>query len=156
MNVIQMVRPKLCAARIVYFTDMTRRSAPIVPLGAFGEVRNNDRYGLALKARTLLTDHELAIIGSMLREKLADPFKYLNLEFELAWNEARGRAMDFLARRHTAAISVLAPHVVERRFWQRRWFGEDPLEGRLRYRERPWAMTAKPLSCRQPPNKIIK
>jgi hypothetical protein len=107
---------------VVYFTDMTRRDARIIPLGSFSEIMLPHVYGLALKARSALTAEEADLIGPLLRERVADPFSFLREQFEMAWKEAKpGSKIDFLTTRHRAAISILAAHDVEEGGWWARF-----------------------------------
>lgn len=85
----------------------------MIPLGVFAEIVSGSVHGLALKARSNLTMTETNMIGSLLRERLADPFALLRDEFEEAWSNATpGEALNFLARRHTTALSIPSPREV--------------------------------------------
>src|SRR4051812_19526463 len=104
------LQPAFRVARIVYFTDLSRASARVVPLGTLAEVITPHVYGLALKARAGLKADELALVTPLIREQMKNPFSFLRGEFDAAWENADpGRAIDFLAGRHTSSLSVLAP-----------------------------------------------
>jgi hypothetical protein len=108
--------PFFKVARIVYFTDQSVAGAPIIPLGSFGEVMLPHVHGLALKARSALTEEELQSISPLSRWRIENPFKFLRAEFDLAWERSRyGRALEFLTRKHSASLSVLAPTDVHER-----------------------------------------
>jgi hypothetical protein len=108
-NVERLVRPSLRVARVIYYTDVTKAAAPVIPLGVFSEILLPQLHGLALKARSSLTLAETGRIGPLLRERLADPFSFLREEFEEAWDRAHpGKALDFLAERHATALSIPA------------------------------------------------
>jgi hypothetical protein len=105
-------------ARIVYFTDLTRGSARVIPLGSLSEVSLPHIYGLALKARSVLNSEELALVTPIIRDRLANPFAFLRSEFDLAWGKASpGKAIDFLADRHASSLSILAPSDYSERHW---------------------------------------
>ena len=108
-NVANFVRSSLRVSRVIYFTNVTSAAAPIIPLGVFAEIMLPQVHGLALKARSSLTPSETAMIGPLLRDRLADPFSFLREEFQEAWDHAApGEALNFLARRHTAALTIPA------------------------------------------------
>jgi hypothetical protein len=132
-NVRTMIRPSLRVARLVYFTDLTRKSARIIPLGALCEITLPSAHGLALKARAELTPSETASVAPLLRESLAKPFTFLRDEFDLAWDEAEfGQALKFLGERHNASLSLLSPHDGEAEGSWHRWLtGEKEFEVRL-------------------------
>jgi hypothetical protein len=119
MNVHTMVRPSLRVARVVYFTDVTRADAPIIPLGAFSELVLPHGHALALKARSSLKEEELAKVAGLIRERLKNPFDMLRQEFDLAWEQAKpGYAIAYLAQRNASALSILAPRdCVEKPRW---------------------------------------
>ena len=97
-------------ARIVYFTDLTRADARVIPLGSLSEILLPQIHALALKARTELQADELACVSPLLRERLQNPFEFLRSEIRSAWDNAEpGAAIDILARRHASSLSVLAP-----------------------------------------------
>lgn len=131
----QIIEPSLRVARVVYFTDLTRRNAPTIPLGAFAEIMLPEVHGLALKARANLSEDEQLLLGGLLRAPLAEPFKFLAKEFDIAWVQAEpGRALDFLAGRHTASLSVLAPHIsraANSPWWSRLLRGKEDVEAKL-------------------------
>jgi hypothetical protein len=67
-------------------------------------------HALALKARDGLAPDELALVSPLIRERLANPFAFLRMEFDKAWDAAEpGRAIEFLSKSHTTSLSVLAP-----------------------------------------------
>jgi hypothetical protein len=124
--------PSVRAARVVYFTNLTNRSAPVIPLGVFAEIMLPKIHGLALMARSSLSPTERGMIGALMRDRLADPFSFLRDEFEEAWDKAEpGKALDFLATRHTAALSVLAPHEVAIGGFWLKLFGSNKVEVKL-------------------------
>jgi hypothetical protein len=105
-------------AKVVYFTDLTRAGSRVIPLGSLAEVRLSRIRGLALKARTALKPDEVALVTPLIRDKLADPFVFLKVEFDLAWNNApAGKALEFLGKRHASSLSVLAPTDYSERHW---------------------------------------
>jgi hypothetical protein len=109
-NVVPILRPRLRAAHGVYFIDPTRPDSGIIPLGVFCEIITARGHGLALKARSALAKVELAVIAPVFRDRLSNPFSYFSEEFDEAWDKAApGQAIEFLAARHSAALSVLAP-----------------------------------------------
>jgi hypothetical protein len=122
-------------ARIVYFTDLTSAKGRVIPLGSLAEVRLPHVHALALKARGALNKDELALITPLIRDKLADPFAYLRLEFDLAWSKAKsGHAIEFLAQRHASSLSVLAPTDYSERGWllsRLRAPRDEAVEGKL-------------------------
>jgi hypothetical protein len=98
-------------AKIVYFTDVTRADARVIPLGSLSEILVPPAmHGLALKARSELSPDELALVSPLMRDRLQNPFAFLRADCDVAWGTAEpGRAIEFLGRRHTASLSVLAP-----------------------------------------------
>lgn len=105
-------------ARIVYFTDLTRAAARVIPIGSLAEVLLPQGHGLALKARAALLPEELALVSPLIRARLEDPFEFLKVEFELALKSAeRGGALEYLAARHSSSLSVLAPTDYAKREW---------------------------------------
>jgi hypothetical protein len=105
-------------ARVVYFTDLTKAAARVIPLGSFGEVMLPHVHALGLKARSTLTKEELAQISPLVRDRLENPFKFLRAEFNLAWETGEyGRALEFLTRKHSSSLSILAPTDVPDRHW---------------------------------------
>jgi hypothetical protein len=127
--------PAFRVARIVYFTDLTRADARVIPLGSLSEVSLPHIYGLALKARSVLLPDELALVSPIIRDRLADPFTFLRGEFDLAWDNADpGMAIDFLASRHASSLSILAPTDYSERHWllgRLLPVGGDAVEGKL-------------------------
>jgi hypothetical protein len=112
------IDPTFKVARIVYFTDLTNTKARVIPLGSLSEILLPHVHALALKARADLKPEELKLIGPLIRDRLAKPFAFLRGEFELAWENAPpGRAIEFLAHRHAASLSVLAPTDYLERNW---------------------------------------
>jgi hypothetical protein len=82
----------------------------VVALGAMVEASPPGLRGLGLIARSSLTDFELDQIGELGRRMIANPFDYLNAEFEEAWNGAPpGGAIDFLRERHSHSLSFDEP-----------------------------------------------
>jgi hypothetical protein len=111
-------KPSFRVARIIYVGEMTKADARVIPLGSLSEVVLPHMHGLALKARDNLRAAELEIVHPLMRERLSNPFAFLRSEFDAAWKEARaGQALDFLAGRHTASLSVLAPTDFAGRSW---------------------------------------
>ena len=127
-NVTPMVRPSLRAARVVYYTDMTRSNSRVIPLGIFCEITLPHGLGLGLKARSALSEEEAAALAPIFRGPLSNPFNFLAAEFDLAWGNGAS-ALDFLARKHAAALSVLAPYqpTAERSWYQ----GEPEVRAKL-------------------------
>ena len=128
-EVTKLVRPAMRCARVEFFTNVTRQTnrGPI-PLGVFCEVKAQHVHGLALKARTRLSDSEIDAIASPFRKALSDPFHYLSGEFDAAWaaGVSAGCALGFLTGKHSAALSVLAPYhpaAAERPSWWRSLIG---------------------------------
>lgn len=112
------IDPTFRVARIVYFTNLTRADARVIPLGTLSEVLLPHIHGLALKARAELQSDELAMVTPLIRDRLANPFTFLRGEFDLAWDEAApGKAIEFLAGRHASSLSVLAPTDYSERNW---------------------------------------
>jgi hypothetical protein len=112
------VEPSFKVARIVYFTNLTSARARVIPLGSLSEVMTPHVHALALKAREGLAPDELALVSPLIREKLANPFAFLRMEFDKAWDAAEpGRAIEFLAKIHTTSLSVLAPTDYSERGW---------------------------------------
>src|SRR5215469_4459488 len=104
-----MTEPTFKVARIVYLPDLTRADAGAIPLGVFAEMLTERSRGLGLKARKGLTQGELVQIAPILRDALADPFEYFRSQFNEAWDKAEpGKALDYLGRRHSSNLSVLA------------------------------------------------
>lgn len=113
-----MTDPEFRVARVVYIVDATRADTAIIPLGVFAEASNDKTRGLALKARKALTADELALVHPALRASLTDPFAYLHQQFNDAWDNAgSGKALEFLTRRHSANLSVLAPKECAEKNW---------------------------------------
>ncbi len=136
MNTAKQLDPFFKVARIVYFTDLTSAGARVIPLGSFGEVMLPHVHALALKARTALTAEELALISPLLRYRLESPFKFLRAEFDLAWKTGDyGRALEFLTKKHSASLSILAPtDVTDYRHWLLQRLlpaRDDAVEGKL-------------------------
>jgi hypothetical protein len=110
--------PSFKVARIVYFTNLTSDRARVIPLGTLSEVLMPHVHALALKAREDLAPDELALVSPLIREKLANPFAFLRMEFDKAWEAAApGRALEFLSKIHTTSLSVLAPTDYSERGW---------------------------------------
>jgi hypothetical protein len=110
--------PTFRTAQIVYFTDLTRRDARVIPLGALAEVMLPHIHGLGLRARTTLTEDELNLVSPLIRDRLSNPFTFFRAEFDLAWDDAEiGHAIDFLAGRHATSLSIMAPVDYSQRQW---------------------------------------
>ena len=105
-------------ARIVYFTNVTRGDARVIPLGSLSEILLPHVHALALKARASLTGEELATVSPLIRDQLSNPFAFLRAEFDRAWENAEpGRAIEFLCRAHSSSLSVLAPTDYAEKSW---------------------------------------
>jgi hypothetical protein len=122
-------------ARIVYFSNLIRAGARVIPLGSLSEVVLPHVHGLALKARAALAQDELELVAPLILERLTNPFVFLRGEFDLAWSSAApGKAIDFLAGRHASSLSVLSPTDYAEKGWL---FGRlltpraDAVEGKL-------------------------
>ena len=111
------IEPSFRVARIVYFSDLTRAKARVIPLGSLSEVKLSHTNGLALKARTALSADELSLISPLLRDQFKNPFVFLRGEFDQAWEKAAGRALEFLSDRHASSLSVLTPTDYAKRNW---------------------------------------
>ncbi len=110
--------PSFRVAQIVYFSDLTRPDARVVPLGSLAEIILPHMHGLALKARTTLMPDELRLVSPLVRDALANPFSFLRADFESAWESADGAsALQFFAKRHASSLSVLAPVEYHQRHW---------------------------------------
>jgi hypothetical protein len=127
--------PFFKVARIVYFTDLTKASSRVIPLGSFGEVMLPHVHALGLKARSSLTREELALIAPLLRDRLESPFKFLRAEFNLAWETGGfGRALELLTTKHSSSLSILTPTDVPDRHWLLQRLlpvRDDAVEGKL-------------------------
>src|SRR4051794_25162503 len=98
-------QPAFRVSRIVYFTNLTRDAARVIPLGSLAEVITPHVHGLALKARTALATDELALVTPLLRDRIKNPFTFLRGEFDLAWEGAEpGKVIEFLAGRHSTSL----------------------------------------------------
>lgn len=127
------IRPSIRAARVVYLTNITRSGGRVIPLGVFCEINSRLGHGLALKARSALTDDERAAVAPIFGERLSNPFNFLRGEFDAAWQAAPGKCLDFLADRHTAALSVLAPYSPALgRSWHHGLLGKPDEEAKLK------------------------
>jgi hypothetical protein len=137
-EVTKLVRPSLRCVRVAFFPNLARRSnLKAIPFGVFCEVKTARVHGLALKARALLSENELEAIALVFRKHLANPFAYFSAEFDSAWSASggAGSALDFLAQKHTAALSVLEPYhpaEADRHSWWRALFGEPETNGFLK------------------------
>jgi hypothetical protein len=109
--------PSFRVARIVYFPDLTRADARVIPLGSLSEVILTHTKGLALKARTALSVEELNLLSPLIRKQLINPFLFLRGEFEKAWENGADNALEFLASRQASSLSVLAPTDYPGRKW---------------------------------------
>ena len=96
-------------SRIIYFAGITSAESIIIPLGTLAHVALPHMHGMALKARTSLSDANRALVTPLLAELSHNPYAFLHKEFELAWVGDTGTALDILAVRHTTSLSVSRP-----------------------------------------------
>lgn len=134
-DVTKLVRPSMRCARVQYFLNMTHRTEfDSIPLGVFCEIKTSQMRALALRARTRLSDNEANSITPVFRDHIINPFQYLAKEFDAAWASAdTSCALSFLTRKHSAALSVLAPYhptAADRPWWQG-LFGEPEVSSLL-------------------------
>jgi hypothetical protein len=118
-NVVALHFGRLSLSRITYHCDLQRADGPVIPLGVMAEFSVGHARVLGLIARTTLDQKELAIVGRMVREKLAVPFDFLKSDFDWACKEIEaekleaGRALKLLAARYTDSL-FFAPPTEER------------------------------------------
>ena len=107
------IRPgRLTLSRIVYHTNLQRSTGLVIPLGVIAEIKVPSVRVLGLIARTRLHRRELNKIGGLLRDKLAEPFDFLELELDWALeNTKAGEALSELARRHPDSLLFSPPTV---------------------------------------------
>ncbi|TMJ92917.1 MAG: hypothetical protein E6G77_24890 [Alphaproteobacteria bacterium] len=105
-----------------------------------------------------MTPDEAALITPLLRDKLADPFEFWKVEFDLAFSKVKkegGDALDFLAKRHASSLSVLAPtdYAPERQWLLSRLFAprDDAVEANGRGGQRVYRLTETPRGWRSGP-----
>lgn len=79
---------RLRVSQIAYYCDLTDASGSVIPLGVIADIRVGVAYGLGLKARKILSEHEALKIGGLARELMRRPFDMLLREFDAIWDGA--------------------------------------------------------------------
>lgn len=93
---------------IVYRTDLTRADATQVPLGIMADMRAGPRYGIGLRTRHELSEHEASQIGRLARARIVRPFGFLKEEFErVRASVDPAREFRELPARHATALAFL-------------------------------------------------
>lgn len=96
---------RLGLSRVAYIPDLQRIPTATIPIGVFAEIAVGGVRALGLIARTRLHDNELNMIGRLLRPRFANPFGFLEEQFNWAFEEApHGEALTHLARRFSESL----------------------------------------------------
>ena len=112
-NVLVMPVGRLTLSRISYFCDLRRNTGLVIPLGVIAEITLGPVHVFGLIARTGLLETELLAVGRSFRHKLEEPFDFLEIEFDWAWeNTDPGEALPSLVRRHTDSL-FFAPPIID-------------------------------------------
>lgn len=112
VNVVRWVAPTatLRVSRAVYSYDVSRLQTveDLIPLGVFVDVQISDLlYGLGLMARKSVAETELERVGKLARPLVAEPFNYLNFEFDRIMGATdRASAFAGLPIEHSTALQI--------------------------------------------------
>jgi len=91
---------------------MTRDAAEAtIALGTIAEIVSASGRGLVLSARIILSGDELARVAWRMRNELNRPFDSLFKDFEWAWKQPPGVALDQLAAKYSDSLLFSPPQV---------------------------------------------
>jgi hypothetical protein len=87
---------------ITFHVDMSKATAPIIPVGIMAEILLPRLYGLGMVARIELSTDELARVSELPKPLVTRPFDYLALQFKEAWIKAApgGGALDYVSGKY--------------------------------------------------------
>jgi hypothetical protein len=112
MKIQEQRKGRLYLSRITYSCDMTRDDPEAtIALGTIAEIVFANGRGLVLSARAELSGDELARIAWRMRSELTKPFESLFKDFQWAWNQPPGVALEQLATKYSDALFFSPPHV---------------------------------------------
>jgi hypothetical protein len=84
---------------IAYYCDVNDINGAVIPLGVMADISFARVYGMGLRARTKLSDDELALIGGLMRARIQKPFEMLKKDFLALWQKSdRNSFLDMPAR----------------------------------------------------------
>jgi hypothetical protein len=102
-----------CAiSRICIYSDMTRPSGSVFPIGYVAELTTPEGRVLGLVGRERLQPSELDALHGLLRHQASELWGWLESEFDLAATMEAGKALDYLAARHRYSFAVEEPKAV--------------------------------------------
>ena len=102
--------PVARVSHVRFFTDMTRRSAPVVPLGVYMEVVWPKKWRwFGVLGREHVTEAERLKIGLSEFPEVCEPWRFLIREFDEAWAQNAGESCAWLAKRYQWALNVSVP-----------------------------------------------
>lgn len=102
--------PKAIISRASFFADMSRTSAPKIPLGVYLEVvwpQNGRWFGVI--GRGQVTDSERRLLPTSEFPELNAPWEFLRREFETAWEDSVGNSLVNLSQKYRWALNISAP-----------------------------------------------
>lgn len=91
---------------ISYHCDLTQVGGRVIPLGVLVDLRVAGLYGLGLVARQGLTEEEACHVGTLIRPRIAAPFKYLNTIYDEVFKASSpGTVFETLPDRHSLSLA---------------------------------------------------
>lgn len=110
----EMTREVRCAlSPIRIYTDLSRPGGRSILVGYIAELTTPERHVMGLVGRQTLDTKEMADIHGLLRSRVSALWDFLSSEFELACGAEPGKGLEYLASRHSYALSIEAPEPVE-------------------------------------------
>jgi hypothetical protein len=108
-----MARVVRCAlAPIRIYTDMSRPGGREILVGYVAELTTPEHRVMGLVGRQTLDVKEMTDLHGLLRSRAAALWDFLSSEFELACGVKPGEGLEYLASRHSFALSFEAPETV--------------------------------------------
>lgn len=97
-----------------FFTDMTRRGTPMIPLAVMLEVvwPTKGRW-LGILGRTEITKAEMRLVNPPSLLEMTKPWDFIQKKFDFAWDQQAGQSGHVLSKLHSFSLNVSPPKEVD-------------------------------------------
>jgi hypothetical protein len=102
--------PQIYLSSIRFYTDMTRRTGPTIPLAKILEVvwPAKGRW-LGLVGRTQITREEMRLVNPPSLPELTKPWAFVLSAFEHSWGQPAGKSCYVLSKQFSYSLNVSYP-----------------------------------------------
>jgi hypothetical protein len=94
------------------YTDMSRPGSRVIPVGFVAELVTPEYHVMGLVGRANLDSDEMNALHGLLRHRASQLWDFLVAEFDLASGVEPGKGLEYLAARHSFALSFETPEQV--------------------------------------------